>query len=125
VSAYKYTLSYDLSIWWGRIGLDHLNTKVEDISQWSDGGKVWLTLSPAGMTVSEFYAWDGCDLAPDTPRTRAASAIHDALYQFKGREGFPLSRRDCDAIFYRVLRRDGFRAARLYWVGVRMFGWVA
>jgi len=136
MSAYKYCLTGDLSIWWRAIGLERLTSQVEDISQWGTASQVWLTLSPAGMTVSEFYSWNGAggrltkDLVPDFGRrTYRASCLHDCLMQFRGQTGvggeaFPLSRRDIDAVFYQVMRSDGFVGARLYWLGVRLFGWV-
>ena len=48
----------------------------------------WLHILPVGgetvseLTVSAGYAWDGCTLAPDAKGTRAASCLHDAIYQY-------------------------------------------
>ena len=102
-----------------------------------------LTISKDGkITVKKDYAWDGCtpklcffDIligTPDgvvhkdigRPKTYYASLIHDALYQFLPEipSDVPLTRRDADAFFYRILEQYQFTPRGLYWLGVRLFG---
>jgi hypothetical protein len=104
-------------------------------------GKVRLIIEKEGtITVTAGYAWDGCspkfcafDIlfgTPDgivhaetgRPKTYYASLVHDALYQFL-REAAPLTRRDADRFFLRLLKESDFLPAHLYWLVVRVLGW--
>jgi hypothetical protein len=104
-------------------------------------GKAWLLIDEQGtITVLRGYAWNGCtpklcflDLLVGTPdgavyegtgrgKTYFASLIHDALYQFL-REASPLTRRDADRFFLRLMQESDFVLARVYWLVVRALGW--
>ena len=105
-------------------------------------GKVRLIIEEQGtITVTAGYAWNGCspkicvlDIllgTPDgvvhaetgRPKTYYASLVHDALYQFL-REAAPLTRRDADRFFLRLLKESDFILAHLYWLVVRAIGWL-
>jgi hypothetical protein len=105
-------------------------------------GKVWMLIETTGtITIMNGYAWNGCspkfclfDIllgTPDgvvhretgKPKTYFASLVHDALYQFLT-DGLPLNRRHADAIFLQLLRESDFTPARIYWLAVRLFGWL-
>jgi len=106
----------------------------------------WFTLEPDGtVTVRGSnragYAWDGCspkmkikDIYFGTPeavlnfntgesKTYHASLIHDVFYQFNKDIKSFIKRKEVDKEFYTILKRDGFRFARLYYFAVRAFGW--
>jgi hypothetical protein len=106
-------------------------------------GEVRLIIEVGGrVTVTKGYAWNGCtpkffflDLSFGTPdgavyrptgRPKAyfASLVHDALYQFLGKDS-PISRRQADEAFLRLLTDSRFRLRWLYWLAVRLGGWVA
>ncbi len=107
----------------------------------------WFKLEPDGtITVKGTnglgYAWDGCSpkwkykgMYFGTPeavlnnetrqsKTYYASLIHDIFYQFSNEIKRIIRRREADEEFYRVLKRDEFEIARLYFWGVRSFGWI-
>lgn len=107
----------------------------------------WFSLTGDGTilvkgTHYKGYAWDGCspkfkikDLYFGTPeavlqldtgqsKTYYASLIHDVFYQFSRQVGGSISRKEADKEFYAILKRDNFRFARLYYLGVRLFGWI-
>ena len=56
------------------------------------------------------------------PKTYYASMVHDVLYQYK--RCVPVTRKEADRIFLYQLREAKWMWAGLYWVGVRLFGWV-
>jgi hypothetical protein len=86
-------------------------------------GITWLTLNGRTITIASGYAWDGSSPkrlvfgvwvgTPDFESTRMASLVHDALYQFLHVPCFPLRRQDCDRLFGRIMRSQGFP---LWWV---------
>lgn len=107
----------------------------------------WLSLSVEGKVVVKGrhykgYAWDGCSpklkirdiyfgtseavLNPDTGQSKTyyASLIHDIFYQFSRELRSQVSRKEVDSEFYRILKRDKFVFARLYYYAVRLIGWV-
>lgn len=105
-------------------------------------GKVRLIVEKQGtITVTAGYTWNGCspkicvlDILLGTPdgvvhtetgRPKAyyASLVHDALYQFL-HEAAPLTRRDADRFFLRLLKESDFLPAHLYWLVVRAIGWL-
>ena len=106
-------------------------------------GRLRLILEKEGgrITVLRGYTWNGCspkflifDVLLGTPegvthsetqksKTYFASMVHDALYQFLDK-GLPLTRRQADATFLRLLQEADFAPARLYWLAVRSFGWL-
>ena len=71
------------------------------------------------LIIKKGYSWDGCTFAIDTKETYIASCIHDLLYQFR-----IVSRKLADAIFYRLLQIYTFKYAKIYYIGVRWFGWI-
>jgi len=105
-------------------------------------GKVRLIIEAGGrITVTRGYSWNGCspkicvlDLligTPDgvvhartgRPKTYFASFVHDALYQFL-RVDAPMSRRQADACFLRLMAASDFSLRYLYWAAVRVAGWL-
>jgi hypothetical protein len=93
------------------------------------------------ITVTRGYAWNGCSpklccfdiligtpegvvhVKTERPKTYYASLVHDALYQFL-RDGLPLTRRDADEIFFRLMAESNFAPRRSYWACVRLLGWL-
>ena len=103
-------------------------------------GQVRLIIETTGrLTVTRGYAWNGCspkvcflDLllgTPDgvvdadtgRPKTYFASMVHDALYQFLGADS-PISRRQADGCFLRLMAASRFRLRYVYWLAVRLGG---
>ena len=107
----------------------------------------WLRLDLDGTitikgTNKRGYAWDGCSpkmkigdiyfgtfeavLNDDTRQSRTyyASMIHDVFYQFNKDVRSFVSRKEIDLEFYNILKRDDFRFAKVYYYGVRAFGWI-
>jgi len=91
------------------------------------------------IMVPRDYAWDGCTPkfcllgfsfgVPDgvvhsrtgRPKTYYASLIHDALYQFLP-DDLPLTRRQADDCFLRLMARDEFASRYIYYAAVRLLG---
>jgi len=105
-------------------------------------GKVRLVIETTGrMTVMRGYSWNGCSpkfcvfdiligtpdgvvhLRTGRPKAYFASLVHDALYQFLPLSA-PLTRADADRVFLRLLAESNFAPRRLYWLAVRLFGWI-
>ena len=107
----------------------------------------WLKLSKDGeVTVKgtnyKGYAWDGCspklkikdwylgtweavlNFETGQSKTYYASLVHDIFYQFAKDVRKLVRRKEVDREFYLILKRDGLRCAKLYYLGVRMFGWI-
>jgi hypothetical protein len=93
----------------------------------------WLEIIPisgdrAQVRITQGYSWDGCSVVPDAPGTKAASCLHDALYQFSkeiaAAWGVPVGVVIglADDAFLEVMRRDKCPVAGLYFAGVRVFG---
>ena len=88
------------------------------------------------------YAWDGCSpkfkikdwyfgtweavLNFDTGQSKTyyASLIHDVFYQFAKEIRKFVQRKEVDKELYSILKRDGMRFAKVYYVSVRLFGWI-
>lgn len=98
---------------------------------------VWVG-SSGGVLVSAGYAWNGCSPkielfgmvigtpegvlnSSGVPRTYYPSLIHDVFYQVSG-EVSGLDRKVVDRLFLEMLKEEGFGAAWLYYLVVRMFG---
>ena len=130
---WRYCLDQDYS-WQSGYGFEHA-WAFEDRT-----GAVRLILRTDGtITVTRGYAWDGCtprvcfvDFSlgvPDgvvhartgKPKTYYASLIHDALYQFLP-DGVPLTRRQADDCFLRLMARDDFAPRYVYFAAVRLLG---
>lgn len=107
----------------------------------------WLRLEKEGIvtikgTNYKGYAWDGCSpklkikdiylgtleavLNFDTGKSKTyyASLIHDVFYQFSNDVKSFINRKEVDREFYIILKRDKFRGAKLYYIAVRLFGWL-
>ena len=112
----------------------------EDLVFFDATGVVRLILERGGrITVTRGYAWNGCspkgclfDFAIGTPdgvvhvrtgrpKTYFASMVHDALYQFLYADS-PITRRQADDAFLRLLAESDFAPRGLYWLFVRLFG---
>ena len=107
----------------------------------------WFKLDKDGtMTINGSnqggYAWDGCspklkikdvylgvpeavlNLDTGKSKTHYASLIHDVFYQFSKDLKSVISRKEADWEFYLILKRDGFRFAKLYHGAVRAISWL-
>lgn len=107
----------------------------------------WFKLSKDGMVVVKGtkykgYSWDGCSpkfkikdwyfgtweavLNFDTGQSKTyyASLVHDVFYQFAKEVRSFVKRKEVDKEFYAILKRDGLRFAKVYYLGVRLFGWL-
>ena len=107
----------------------------------------WFKLSKDGTvlvkgTNYKGYAWDGCSpkfkikdwyfgtweavLNFDTGQSKTyyASLIHDVFYQFAKDIRKFVQRKEVDKEFYNILKKDGMRFAKVYYIGVRIFGWI-
>ncbi|MEO0826376.1 MAG: hypothetical protein AAFY67_12065 [Cyanobacteria bacterium J06642_9] len=103
----------------------------------------WLRLGKDGLITvkanSDGYAWDGCtpkfsflglviigvpdghiDVDTMQPKTYHASLVHDAFYQYL--EDVPVSKREIDDLFLKMLIERSFPLARLYYLAVHLFG---
>jgi len=107
----------------------------------------WMKLEKDGVvtikgTHYKGYSWDGCspkfkigDIYVGTweavlctgtgfSKTYYASLVHDVFYQFSKKVSSFVKRKEVDKEFYAILKRDGFRFAKLYYTAVRLFGWI-
>ncbi len=107
----------------------------------------WFKLSSDGTvlvkgTHYKGYAWDGCspkikikdiylgtmeavlNFETKQSKTYYASLIHDIFYQFSKDLKFFIRRKEVDREFFALLIRDSFRYAKLYYLAVRLFGWL-
>lgn len=107
----------------------------------------WLKLEKNGTVIvkgtnKKGYAWDGCspkvkikDVYFGTPeavlnydtgksKTYFASLIHDVFYQFSKDVRSFIKRKEVDKEFYFILKKDKFGFAKVYYVAVRLMGWV-
>lgn len=107
----------------------------------------WFKLDSCGNVIVKGtnykgYAWDGCSpkfkikdiyfgmfegvLNFDTGQSKTyyASLIHDVFYQFSHELKSFIRRREVDREFYIILKNNSFRLAQLYYIAVRLFGWM-
>lgn len=107
----------------------------------------WFKLGENGLitikgTHYKGYAWDGCSpklkikdvyigtleavLNFDTGQSKTyyASLVHDVFYQFSKDVRRFIKRDEVDREFYAILKKDGFRFAKVYYFAVRLFGWI-
>ena len=103
----------------------------------------WLKITEKGKifinaSKKRGYAWDGCtpkfeildmifgvpdgklDYLTQKPITYYASMVHDMLYQFK--KEVPLSRKEADLIFLKIMQEGGFMLSTIYYIAVRILG---
>ena len=106
----------------------------------------WFKLFKDGLMIVKGrhykgYAWDGCspkskfkdlyfgigegvlNFETGQSKTYYASLIHDVFYQFAKDIRALIKRKEADREFYRILKRDEFRFAGVYYFFVRLFGW--
>ena len=88
--------------------LKHIKFKNEYIDIWN-----------GVIVIKKGFIWNGCTFALNTKKTMVASLIHDALYQIK-----VIDRNKCDKIFYKILKLYDFEFSLLYFLGVKIFGWI-
>jgi len=103
---YKYTLTSDFKRYIS--GLKHVTMSCE-----------WGSINYGYITIKKGYSWDGCTCAVNTKRTYAGCLIHDFLCQFK-----PISKPAIDLVFLSIMDEDNFEFAYLYYLAVRIFGWL-
>lgn len=107
----------------------------------------WFKLAKDGImlvkgTHYKGYAWDGCspkfkikdwyfgtweaviNFNTGQSKTYYASLIHDVFYQFAKDVRSFIKRKEVDQEFLNILKRDGLRYAKLYYIFVRLFGWI-
>lgn len=107
----------------------------------------WFKLVKDGTVVVKGthykgYAWDGCspkfkikdwyfgtweavlNFNTGQSKTYHASLIHDVFYQFAKDVRSLVKRKEVDQEFLNILKRDGLRFAKLYYIFVRWFGWI-
>ena len=101
----------------------------------------WLSVSYTGVIrIKKGYSWDGCspkvkilgriigtpdgkkDEKTDKASTYYCSCVHDALYQYKGQHR--ITRKEADKLFLKMLKEFGFKLPKLYYLGVRIGGWI-
>lgn len=70
------------------------------------------------VRISKGYTWDGCTIVKDYNETYVASLLHDILYKHK------FKRELADKIFLIQMEIDKFKYAKIYYYGVRLFGWI-
>lgn len=103
----------------------------------------WLRLDKDGLITikanADGYAWDGCtpkfsflglaiigipdghiDIDTMQPKTYYASLVHDAFYQYL--TDVPVSKKEIDKLFFKMLKERFFPLSRLYYIAVRLFG---
>jgi hypothetical protein len=114
----------------------------EDLGFRDKSGTLRLILRKSGtVIVPASYAWDGCspkvcvfdivigtpdgvvDSGTKRPKTYYASLVHDAMYQFL-LDGLPFKRSQVDGCFRRLMAETGFEPRGMYWVAVRLLGWL-
>lgn len=86
-------------------------------------GKTYISANRQYLRVHKDYQWNGCTGAIDTKSNLRASLIHDALYQLIQCGFSEMNYKQADKMFYDCMREDGFKFSRLYYWGVRLFGW--
>ncbi len=112
---------------------------------WMDkNGQLWISIEKDGtIDILQGYSWNGCspnisicdlfwvgtpdgviDVTIGKPVAYYASMIHDALYQMLYYKVCPYTRKQADKIFYNELKKRKFKLAGLYWLAVRMLGWI-
>lgn len=84
-------------------------------------GKAYMMINVDGLlTIFKGYSWDGTTLSPDFAETYFPSLVHDALYQFL--PNTPMTRKQIDDIFLKMMKEANFKYARIYYRAVRWFG---
>ena len=77
----------------------------------------WCSINDGYLIINRGYSWNGCTMATDTDRTYVASLIHDLLYQFT-----IVDKELADFVFFKELLNNKFKFAKLYYLGVVLFG---
>lgn len=102
----------------------HLSLFLRGSHLFVDRGLSIARLDGSLLTIFAGYAWDGCSgpLVPSPESTRAASCVHDCLYQFGQLPCAPWSREMADEVFFQLLRANRFPLAGIYFGAVAVFG---
>lgn len=99
----------------------------------------YVSIHDGRLIIRKDYAWNGCsfkinifdlfvfgtpegilDYRTNKPKTYYASLVHDAIYQYK-----IIPRKDADRIFLEILESIRFRPSKIYYIMVRLFGWIS
>jgi hypothetical protein len=97
----------------------------------------WLKIYKGRATVKKGYAWNGCSPKfkifgkiygtwdGENDEAKTATLWHDAFYQYSlSLKYFGVDRFDVDSNFAKDLASDNFKYPFLYFIAVRMFGWI-
>lgn len=95
--------------------------------------KEWASIEYDSITIAAGYAWNGASPkwwvpclgwvgTPDPVATRLATLFHDVIYQFVTVDNFPLTFREADSIFFRIMAANKFPFANTYHGAVKDFG---
>lgn len=125
MNVYKYKTESDTVIFL------HRHERLNVISSY--GGR-WLTIGDNIIIIPANYSWDGCSPkfrifgkiigSPDFgSKTKNASLVHDALYQYAGLHS--ITKEECDFIFFSLMKRERFKLAKFYYWAVKYFGSIA
>ena len=106
MQTYKFTLTANLYAY---------SRELKDVYFSND----WIMVCNGFITVKIGYSWDGCTFAPDPIETHIASCVHDAFYQFHF-----ITRKRADKAFYDLLKQNKFPFAKIYYISVRLFGFL-
>ena len=108
----------------------------------SDKFHIFIENETTNITVKNGYEWDGCtpkfhlfdivfgipDGVPNPktnkPKAYFASCVHDILYEHAHILPSQITRKIADQIFYDELKKANFAPAKIYYFGVRVFGWL-
>lgn len=96
----------------------------------SRDGEKHLRINKTGITVFAGYSWDGASPkiftkygTPDFKETIAATLLHDVLYKYEHLTN-QYDRKLADRIFFKLMSKNNFKFAELYYWFVRAFGWM-
>lgn len=90
-----------------------------------------LSITDGIWLIKKGFEWDGTSWVPDGkpdplkpnyPITWKASLVHDNGYRNMNKKGFPYKKHEIDWYLYLLLKEAGFSRARLYYIGVILFG---
>lgn len=93
--------------------------------------KPWMKIDGYSLIIPAGYSWDGCSPkfkignqilgTPDFgDKTKYASLVHDALYQYAGVH--LINKDSVDYIFYKMMNDNNFKGAKFYYLMVKKFG---
>ena len=100
---------------------------------WDSGYQSWFFISEGVWYIQAGTMWDGATAVPDGkedpdkpgyPILWLASLIHDLGYMGLDDDSFPLSRNEIDRLFRRFMKQSNFKYRKIYYFGVRYFGYI-